>query len=420
MNTPTTSTTNSGLLPPNTREAQLDEEWSMVYKKQANCDPNDPADMHRGDDWDHIAHDPEHRLVVSVVPGARGRERRGRGRGLQAADREPGVEPFDQRRAPAVQGGDPPGVRGRGDGHAERPAGVGGTRGGPAVALLRRGPQGPANGSGGRGPHPADLRDGGVAGRGAVGLAREQGGQRLITLEAEAPQGRTVRRLPQRHERRYVSIFGELTIDRVVYGTREGQKIERAPLDERLALPEGDFSYVLEDWGQRLCLKGSFAEAGESLEMLLGLRVGSRALEQMNRVMAGHAPSFQDSLEVPRPEEEGPLMVVTADGKGVPMRRPEPDDGPRPHHRRTKGEKANKKRMACVGAVYSFEPFVRKAEDIIDEVLRDEKAEERPRPQHKHVWALYLNDQWGEFHEHRVQREQDRLYTRPAVSRSAG
>ena len=205
--------------------------------------------------------------------------------------------------------------------------------------------------------------------------------------QAETPEGRTVRRLPERHDRRYVSIFGELTIDRVAYGTREGQRIERVPLDERLALPEGEFSYVLEDWGQRLCLKGSFAEAGQSLEMLLGLRVGSRALEQMSRVVAGFAPSFQDSLEPPPACEEGPLMVVTADGKGVPMRRPVQDDGPRPHHRRTPGEKANKKQMACVGAVYSIDPFVRRAEDIIDEVLRDKKAKERPRPQHKHVWA---------------------------------
>src|SRR4051794_23115931 len=141
--------------------------------------------------------------------------------------------------------------------------------------------------------------------------------------EAQTPEGRTVRRLPERHDRRYVSIFGELTIARAVYGTREGQKIERVPLDERLGLPEGDFSYVLEDWGQRLCLKGSFAEAGGSLEMLLGLKIGSRALEQMNRVVAGHAPPFRSSLEMPPAEEEGPLMVVTADGKGVPMRRPE-------------------------------------------------------------------------------------------------
>src|SRR3982751_3550882 len=52
--------------------------------------------------------------------------------------------------------------------------------------------------------------------------------------QVETPEGRTVRRVPQRHDRRYVSIFGELTIDRVVYGTREGQVIERVPLDERL------------------------------------------------------------------------------------------------------------------------------------------------------------------------------------------
>jgi hypothetical protein len=207
--------------------------------------------------------------------------------------------------------------------------------------------------------------------------------------EAETAGGQTARRLPERHDRRYVSIFGELTIDRVVYGTREGQRIERVPLDERLGLPEGDFSYVLEDWGQRLDLKESFAEAGQSLEMLLGLRLGARALERMDRVVASYAPSFQASLEPPPACDEGPLMVVTADGKGVPMRRPEveEEEGPKPHHRRGKGEKANKKRMACVGAVYTIEPFIRKAEDIIDEVLRDKKAKERPRPQHKHVWA---------------------------------
>src|SRR5512144_1441759 len=92
--------------------------------------------------------------------------------------------------------------------------------------------------------------------------------------EAETPDGHVARRLPERHDRRYVSIFGELAIARVAYGSREGQRIERTPLDERLGLPEGDFSYVLEDWSQRLCLKESFADAACALEMLLGLRLG--------------------------------------------------------------------------------------------------------------------------------------------------
>ena len=56
----------------------------------------------------------------------------------------------------------------------------------------------------------------------------------------------------------------------------------------------------------------------------------------------------------------------------------------------------NQKRMACVGAVYSIEPFVRKADDIIDEVLRDRKAKERPEPQHKHVWAEMTRQVGGE------------------------
>ena len=45
--------------------------------------------------------------------------------------------------------------------------------------------------------------------------------------EAETPDGHAARRLPERHDRRYVSIFGEMTIARVAYGTREGQRIER-------------------------------------------------------------------------------------------------------------------------------------------------------------------------------------------------
>jgi hypothetical protein len=209
--------------------------------------------------------------------------------------------------------------------------------------------------------------------------------------EIATAEGATARRLPEIHDRRYVSIFGELTIRRVVYGSREGQRIERAPLDERLGLPEGDFSYVLEDWAQRLCLKESFAEAGSSLEMLLGLRLGRRTLEHMNRALAEHAPAFRAALEAPPAEEEGPILVVTADGKGVPMRR-EPASGPKPHHRRTKGEKANKKQMACVGAVYSIEPFVRGAEDLLDEVVRHRKAGQRPRPRHKHIWAEMTHD----------------------------
>jgi len=195
-----------------------------------------------------------------------------------------------------------------------------------------------------------------------------------------------LRRLPLPHTRRYVSIFGELAITRRVYGTREGQRIEAVPLDARLGLPAGDFSYVLEDWQQRLCLKESFDEATGDLAELLGIAPSVRAAEVMNRQMAEFAPSFRADQPPPPADEEGEIVVFTADGKGVPMRRPSGEK--RPHgQRRTKGQKANKKQMSYVGAVYTIDRFVRTPDDVLDELARQDAAADRPRPQHKHVAA---------------------------------
>jgi len=63
--------TNWSPLPPRTREVQFDEKWAFVAKKEKNCDRCDPADDRKGDCWDHVALDPDHRLVVAVVAGER-------------------------------------------------------------------------------------------------------------------------------------------------------------------------------------------------------------------------------------------------------------------------------------------------------------------------------------------------------------
>lgn len=62
---------NSWPFPPRTREVQFDEKWSFVGKKEKPCGLAKPEDFEQGDNWDHVALDPEHRLVVSVVPGKR-------------------------------------------------------------------------------------------------------------------------------------------------------------------------------------------------------------------------------------------------------------------------------------------------------------------------------------------------------------
>lgn len=215
-------------------------------------------------------------------------------------------------------------------------------------------------------------------------VATQGDGNSGATLET--PDGHTVRRLKGKPARRYLSIFGELRIKRFVYASREGQRVQLAPLDQRLGLPAGEFSYVLEDWLQRLCVKESFQEAAANLREWLGVAPSTRAAEQMNQRMAEHAEAFGLQQAAPPPDEEGEILVATADGKGVPMRRPL-QERVRRGPRRVKGEKANKKQMAYVGAVYSIDRFRRTADQVLDELARKERAADRPKPQHKKVWA---------------------------------
>ena len=202
-----------------------------------------------------------------------------------------------------------------------------------------------------------------------------------------AYEGRTLDRLAWLHDRRYVSVFGALTIPRCVYGTRETQKHEVVPVDAWLGLPKGHFSYVLQDWDQAFCVQNSYEPSRQTVEHVLGIGQSVRSLEQMTVSMAEAVEGFRESQPKPPAKEEGSILVLTADGKGVPMRRDSETEGPARRGRRKKGEKANKKRMACVGAVYTIDPFVRTAQDVVNEVLRDRRRENRPVPQHKQLRA---------------------------------
>ena len=248
-------------------------------------------------------------------------------------------------------------------------------------------------------------------------------------------KGETLHRLPAPHDKRYLSIFGELLIGRYVYGTREGQAIEWSPLDAALGLPAGENSYVLEDWLQRLCIQEAFGEGVESLRAWLGTTVSVRTAEHMNREVSQYVENFRGEA-IPPAEEEEELLVVTADGKGVPMRRtlaarlraesearegarggegegtgtaggtiPAPAEQTRSSSSAgglagqggNAGERPGKKQMSYVGAIYSLARFPRTAEDVIDEVCRRKRAQQRPEPQHKHVWAQMTRFVEGEL-----------------------
>jgi len=220
--------------------------------------------------------------------------------------------------------------------------------------------------------------------------------------EYELPDGRRLKRSEEPHARPYVSIFGEFNFERYVYAEREGQRIEVVPLDARLALPESKFSYLLQDWDQHFAMEQPFGKVSQTVEKILGLEQYVDSLERINRQMAQQADAFRMCQEVPPHDEEGSIFVETADGKGVPIRRPA-DAPPIYDHQPRMGPKPDRKKCATLGSVYSIDPFRRTAKEVVESLFRDPKKprekKPRPRPCHKRVMASlnYTNAQGEEI-----------------------
>jgi hypothetical protein len=201
------------------------------------------------------------------------------------------------------------------------------------------------------------------------------------------PDGREAHRLEKLHPRRYVSIFGAFELQRTVYGSWEGQALDFVPLDNRLQLPESAFSYVLQNWDQSLAVEQAFSQVNQTIARMLKLKQSVNSLEEMNRQMAREVGNFRDLQGSPAPAEEGQIVVVSADCKGVVIRgqgTPTVCGGERPE-----GQRANQKRMATVGAVYTVDAYVRTADEVVAALFRDPdyEAGPRPKPCHKRVWA---------------------------------
>jgi hypothetical protein len=207
--------------------------------------------------------------------------------------------------------------------------------------------------------------------------------------------GREVRRLDVLHRREIRNVFGLFELMRAVYGTREGQKIEAVPLDERLGLPQGKNSYLLQDWDQGLVAQMPFATVGGMLARILGFPQSVHTLERDQREMATAAEDFWKDRPAPPAEREGEILVCTADGKGVSMRGgAKAPAGVEPPS--TGGVRPGTKKMALLGAVYTVDPFVRTPEEVLDALFQDAPAGEpppsRPRPCFKYVRAALQRD----------------------------
>jgi len=84
---------------------------------------------------------------------------------------------------------------------------------------------------------------------------------------------------------------------------------------------------------------------------------------------------------------------------------------PQPRARLTKGQKANKKRMATVATVFTRAPWVRTPQQVLESLFPSSRpasgeASPPPRPENKRVWASLLKGKTAGIEE--VAEEMDR------------
>jgi hypothetical protein len=176
-----------------------------------------------------------------------------------------------------------------------------------------------------------------------------------------------------------------------VYAAGPKRKIALRSIDARLNLPAGKYSYLLEEFSQYFCVEQAFGQAADSFQTVLGQRLSVDTLERTNQRLGEQASDYLDSLPTPPVAEEGELLVATADGKGVPLIREQvaatPVHGPKPL-------RPNNRRMATLACVYSVDPHVRTAQDVVAALFRDKRpspqeSARRPRPCHKRMTACF-------------------------------
>jgi hypothetical protein len=201
----------------------------------------------------------------------------------------------------------------------------------------------------------------------------------------------------RRHTRRLETVFGEVQVDRVGYGAAGVASLH--PLDAELNLPPERYSLEVRRRVAAEAAQDSFDAAVQTLRAATGAQVGKRQVEELVGRAAEDFAAFYEARGDYRPAEAtGPILVISADGKGVVMRREDLREATRKEaartrhklrHRLTRGEKRHAKRMATVAAVYTIAPYVRTPEAVLGGLAPQHGREppDRPRPERKRVWA---------------------------------
>jgi hypothetical protein len=184
----------------------------------------------------------------------------------------------------------------------------------------------------------------------------------------------------------YYSVFGKVRFARH-YFTNPGQE-GCCPLDAELSLPARCYSDLLREWAVYGATDESYRESQTVLQRILGLSFSLQAIESAVVEAGGDVTTFYDQPAEPAaPSPAATILVVQADGKGVPMVQP---PTPRPSVRLAKGQKRTKKKEAVVTSLYTISPYERTPQEVAAALLQDPGRPEpaaRPQPVGKELRA---------------------------------
>jgi len=190
--------------------------------------------------------------------------------------------------------------------------------------------------------------------------------------------------------RTVLSIFGRVAFARpYFYRTGVGGAV---PVDALLSLPATTCSDLVRETAEELGVGEAYRKGLEVLRRLLGLELSTRTLQEQVAEDAPAVEAFYAQQAPPPVTEEATILVVQADGKGVPiLRRATPaTPATAPPVRLGKGQKHGGKKEATLTATYTIAPAVRTPEAVVESLFAaaaDAAGQERTGPQHKRLWA---------------------------------
>jgi hypothetical protein len=234
-------------------------------------------------------------------------------------------------------------------------------------------------------------------GRAAVDLFLEGQGNGDLGPTVHTQKDVALHRSDTAQPRAVRTIFGEHAFTAFVYSRAAKQMIELRPIDARLNLPDGKASYLFQEFSQLFCVEKAFGVGARQFEKVFHQKVSVAVLEDVNRDMGAQADRFlNEKLPKPKAKDEGELLILTADAKGVPLVNADAQRVPA----FDKKERPGNRRMATLGCVYTVDPFVRTPEQIVAALFRDptvtQPPEDRPEPCFKHYRGYFAFQETGE------------------------